>query len=268
MKVDARRRDEAAREMPEVNHAEKDEEARGGHEELAAAITRIREAVRKHDEPQRADIELAQRYLGNAAVAALLSGRDIDEPEKKAEEDEVKEAKCRVTLFVREKYAHGSHDPGAAFVLLEGIDKKAPLYGFHPQRKGPESLRAGGAKGEIKREPDQLVDTVRAATIEVDREQLESIRAQAEAFRDAPPKFDFWKWNSVDFVTELLTHAGVDMPDDAFEKIADPEEMRRLGLVTVTTEVVMEEDDSGGDGGEEPPPDDGEDEEDPAAGPA
>jgi hypothetical protein len=246
-----KRDDHVANEAEEVEDAREKEEERGGAKELSLAVNRIREAVRMRKEPRPEDVELAQRYLGNAAVAALLSGRDLEEPKRK-EDPEVSGAQGRfkLILYVRERFAQGPFDPGQVFLGLEG-DEHRRIYGFHPTQHGASALRPDGVPGEVRVDPAQIVDAQKKAELDLTREQVRAFQLMAESFRHRPPMFDFWKWNSMHFVTEILTMAKLEPPPHVFDGLASSDAMMKVIQPKIEEELPEGEGDGDGDGEEE-----------------
>ncbi len=242
---DVRRQDD-----PEVEAARKAEEERGGFKELHEAVQRIREAVAARKPPRPEDVELAQRYLGNARVAALLQGLDPEQDPSKKEDDETGDTpgKYRLAVYVRRAEVRGPFDPGQCVIGLEGKGEEL-LYGFHPgQALGPAQYREGGVNGQILTDRTQLEGAHKTTEVEVTREQLEAIRAQAESLRAKPPSFDFNRWNSINFAAEILGLAGVEIPDGTFAGMATPQSRKGEAKEPAPVETAFDDDADGDDG--------------------
>jgi hypothetical protein len=251
-KAQRREEEEVKQRDPEAEEAREAEEERGGHKDLHDAVQRIREAVARREPPHPEDIQLAQRYLGNARVAALLQGLDPEQDAKRKEDDENSETpgRFRLAIYVRKAEVRGAFDPGQCMIGLQGPTGEQ-LYGFHPgQAFGPAHFRGEGVNGQVLTDPSQLDGAHKTQELEITREQLEVIRAHAESLRAKPPSFDFDRWNSMSFVADLLGQAGVELPTGTFTGMATPQSLKGDGRETAEPEVDSEDDADGGDGGD------------------
>lgn len=183
---------------------------------------RIKAAVAQGRAPDEADVARAHELFGNAVVTELLAGKADQLPQAPGLDAK---GDYKVVLYARARFAQGATDLGHAFIGLEGPGQDH-VYGFHPRNgAGVGAMAPGGVPGKVQVDQDQVGGGVRMEEIAITKAQFEAAEARAVKLKGAPPKYDFWAWNCVNFVADVAAAAGVVVSAGNFAGIADPEVM-------------------------------------------
>jgi hypothetical protein len=187
------------------------------HEEVRRALARIRSAVEAQRPPVDADVALAQRALGNARVSEILAGNDLPAAPGLSAAGEYK-----LVAYARHRFTNGPFDTGHAFIGFESPDVDT-TFGFHPKQGGIRAMRPGGVPSVVKQDYDKVGKGVRMMEIAVSKDQYDKALAAAQGLAAAPPPYDLYRWNCVDFIVAVAAAADVSFPISRLAGIADPE---------------------------------------------